>query len=360
LSEDREDILDNYQEIRKIDAQGMLEIVEDFSNQCIQAVEIAKGTDFSRVSGPFSCLLVQGVGGSGVSGDLVKALVEETLEIPFLVNKRYGTPGFVDESTLAFAVSYSGNTEETLIPLRDILFRGAELICLTSGGQLADFARQNGKVLIELPGGLQPRAAIGYLFLPLLLSLSELGIFKIEEADLEESFEVLSDMAEELAFRTPARDNQAKKLATLLWGKLPIVYGSEGISGAAALRWKCQFNENSKIPSFWNNFPELNHNETVGWELLKDITRRFALVLLEDERGRVRNVQRMGITKELVKKQFGLVTAVKARGESPLARLLSLIYLGDVTSVYLAILNEVDPTPVERIRVLKENLARLG
>lgn len=343
--------------IKKVDREGMLEAVENFPHQAKEAIEIANRTPLViKVTRP-KAIVVLGMGGSGISGDVTKILLEEELKVPVVVNKGYLLPSFVDEKTLCFAVSYSGNTEETLASFEQAEKRGAKIVLVSSGGELAEKAAQLNLPLVKIPVGLQPRAALGYLSLPIIVVLHRLGLIESKEKDFEEMLTLLGRKAKEWGSKRPLEKNQAQLLAMRIHSKLPIVYGSDGITALAALRWKCQFNENSKVCSFFHVFPELNHNETVGWQLLEELTHKFCLILLRDAGEHQQIKKRIKITRDLIAKQFGDVLEVYSEGKSPLTRLFSLIYLGDFLSVYLAILNGVDPTPVEKVNILKKKLA---
>lgn len=352
------DKLDSPSFIREIDSQNMLSALEGFPEQCREAVEIARKAaipaGFAR---GVSNLFVAGMGGSGIGGDLFRVVIEDEVALPLQVVKGYRLPGYVGPDSLLIAVSYSGNTEETLNCFREALSRQAKIICLTSGGKLAAEGERNNLPVVKIPGGLQPRAALGYLFLPLLVILSRLGLASFDDRQLAEAVALLNQAKARFSQRSSFPENQAKQIAARLYGKAPVIYGSEGLAGVAALRWKCQFNENSKIPAFCHSFPELNHNELVGWEKLANLTKSFSLILLRDKDESARMRTRIEVTKELIKGAFDEAVEVWAEGRSPLAKTLSLIYLGDYISFYLAILNGVDPSPVEKIAFLKEKLA---
>lgn len=342
--------------IEKIDKEGMLKAVEDFPKQFEEAISLAEETPLNIDLPPLNSILILGMGGSGISGDIIKNLLEDELNLPIFVNKGYFLPRFVNEGTLVFAVSYSGETEETLSGFGQVLGRGAPIISVSTGGTLAKKTLEAGLPWVKIPEGLQPRAALGYLVIPILVLLERLGLIKDKTKEREEALKILQIQKEKFHRQKALEENRAQLWAMKLGSKLPIVYGSEGITGVAAFRWKCQFNETSKTPSFWHIFPELNHNETVGWELLKDITQNFSLILLRDKDEPERVKKRIKITWELIEKQFGEVLEVFAEGRSKLAKVFSLIYFGDFVSTYLAILNGVDPTPVEKVQILKKKL----
>lgn len=351
--------LDNESVIAEIDSSNMLTFLEEFPIQCEQAIEIGRLSsshliaDHNRIKN----IVILGMGGSGISGDIAKAVFDSHIKVPILVNKSYELPAFVDGYTLVLAVSYSGNTEEVLAMTEEASSRGSQIVAVSSGGKLLEFAEAKDLPYIHLPGGLQPRLAVGYLTLPILIYLSSLGLVYSIEKDLEELAEIMGEKAGQWGMDVPLKKNQAKSLALKLRDKIPLIYGDSGISGLAALRWKCQFNENSKIPAFYNKLPELNHNEIVGWEELVNVSREFYLISLRDCREDSRISRRFEVTKELIFDRFAGETEIISEGKSRLARLFSLIYLGDFTSVYAAFLNDVDPTPVNRIELLKNRLS---
>ncbi len=318
-----------------------------------------KELGLSGAAGGISSVVTLGMGGSGIGGDVVKAIVEDDLAVPFIVCKGYKLPAFVDPGTLVIAISYSGETEETLTAFEAAEAAGASILVITSGGRIAARASEADYPVVAVPAGLQPRAALGYLALSALVALRRIGLVANESGDIDETLALLVKLSSDFGPAMPTSDNPAKRLAGTLLSKLPVIYGTEGISAIAALRWKCQINENAKTPSFWHAFPELNHNEIVGWQELASVTKEFGLVVLRDsgEYGRVS--ARIGITVPLISEAFANVAEVTSEGITPLARLMSLIYLGDFASVYLAILNGVDPTPVERIQELKSKLSEI-
>lgn len=349
--------LDDLKAIEKIDEDGMLKAIEDFPLQCQEAVDLARGLSFD-IPSDMRSVVVLGMGGSGIGGDIAKVLLEDELRIPFLVNKGYLLPRFVDDRTLCFAVSYSGNTEETLSGFDQAVERGCPVISITTGGLLGNKAEERSLPIVKIPKGLQPRAALGYLSLPILVVLERMALIGDKGQDIQETLAILDERTKNFSPHKPLSQNEAKMLATRLCGKVPVIYGSDGPTAVAALRWKCQFNENSKVPAFWNVFPELNHNETVGWELLRDITtEHFLLLLLRDAEESERVKKRVEITRSLIEGRFGGASEVWSGGKSRLARTFSLIYLGDFVSFYLAALNGVNPSPVERISVLKRRLS---
>ena len=349
--------LDDIEGLAAIDTAGMLGALERFPQQVREAIEIGRAPAELPDAAGLRAVVVLGMGGSGISGDVVGSLVAESLVVPISTVKGYRLPGFVDENTLVFAVSYSGNTEETLGCVEEALGRGAPVVAVASGGRLSEIAGERDLPLFQVPGGFQPRAALGYLFVPVLSALERIGLVHGLLDEVGAACEMLDERVQEYGVVTPIDDNPAKRHARDLVGFLPVVYGSEGPLAVVALRWKAQFNENSKVPAFYNWFPELNHNETVGWNHLEDIGSRCHLIVLREQDEHPRVARRIEITLDLIKDNVGHITHVFARGSSRVERLLDLVCFGDHTSVFLALALGQDPTPVARIEEFKRRLA---
>lgn len=307
---------------------------------------------------PFQNMVISGLGGSAIGGDIVRTLAASRAELPIVVNRNYDLPAFVNQNTLFAAVSYSGNTEETLSAYQQAREKGASIICLTSGGKLAQWAANDGYSVIKVPGDLVPRAATGYLFAPLALFLEEIGILNNLRPQIEETIAVLRQQRQQLDPQVSQPNNPARQLAEHLRGAIPIIWGSTGLTEAVALRWKAQINENAKSPAYYNLFPELNHNEIVGFEVPKELLSHLAVVILRDQGDSPQIQKRMAITRQIIEKQVQEVLEVSSQGQSFLARFYSLVYLGDYTSVYLAHEYGINPTPVQVIDYLKSELAR--
>ncbi|MDK2931469.1 MAG: glucose/mannose-6-phosphate isomerase [Bacillota bacterium] len=354
---ERKAVLDSAEDMARLDPGGMLKIVSDLPQQIRDALGIAGRADFPASLAGARCIVSAGLGGSAIGGDVVRELVADELKVPMVVVRDYDLPAFVDRDTLVFVSSYSGNTEETLSAYGIARERGARMVCITSGGRLAELATRDGVPLVTIPQGFPPRTALGYLFVPMLVALARLGYVRDAAEGFEEAELILRDLAVVLGPESPTSVNQAKRLALAMHGKIPLIYGSSGITGAAALRWKTQINENSKTHAFWNAFPELNHNETVGWGAGEDISKALRVVLLKDKGDHPRVQRRMEITATLMGGAAG-IDEVYSLGRSKVARLLSLVYVGDFASLYLAFLYGVDPKPVKVIDYLKNELAR--
>lgn len=318
-----------------IDSQNMIEVLEKFAFQCRDALELPRGIS---VPGKFDNIVVTGMGGSAVGGDLLKSYMHDK-EIPVFVNRDYNVPKFVNEKSLVFAVSYSGNTEETISAVHDAIDKKAKTVAITSGGKLYDICED----VIKIPTGYQPRAALGFLFLPMLGILHNSGVADVKNTELNEMINILK--------RKEEFKDKGEELAKKIKGKIPIIYASD-LLAPAAYRFKTQINENTKLPVFYNVFPEMNHNEINAY---KGMDRKFVAVLLKDVHDNDRIKKRMKICHEIMEETVDVEEA-HVQGDSVLARLFSSIYLGDFCSYYLAIINRVDPSPVEVIERLKERL----
>lgn len=341
-----------------LDSEDVLGAVERFAEQCREAWEIGRAATNLPDGEGIDSVVVLGMGGSGVSGDVVQTVVEPRLPMPLRTIKGYGPiPEWVGRNTLVFAVSYSGSTEETLVALDDVLAKGARVVTVSSGGPLAAVATAKGLAHVGIPTGLQPRASLGYLSLPLLAVLTQMGLVPDLEADIDEAVKVLSEMAPRCHRDRPCSENPAKDLAKRIIGRIPVIYGGSGVGATAAYRFKCDLNEYGKTPAFSNEIPELDHNEIVGWNQLDDLSsERFVCVLLRDPGEHERVKLRFDITRRLIEERLAGFIEVNAEGESVLARLLSLIFVTQLASIYVGLAYGVDPGPVDVIMKLKAEL----
>lgn len=319
-----------------IDKSDYLKVLEDFPQQCRKALALPKGR---IISSDISNIVVCGMGGSAIGGDLLKSYLSRTM--PVIVNRDYEIPEFVNENSLVIVVSYSGNTEETLNCYKKAKEKGCKIIAISSDGKLAEKC----KTVIKIPSGLQPRAAIGYLFFPIIGVLHNSGIIEVKNEELNEMLDTLKD--------TNYYKEAGEALAKKIKNKVPIIYSS-ALLEPVAYRFKTQINENSKQPAFHHVFPEMNHNELVGY---KHMDRKdFIAIFIRDNEDHPRIKKRMDICKKILEKRVD-VEEIETKGKYLLSRMFSAIYLGDLTSYYLALLNREDPTPVTVIEYLKSELA---
>lgn len=350
-------VLNNVEVITANDPGEMLTALWNLPEQCEEALAIGRKVKLPAGYNSVSNIVVTGLGGSAIGGDFLRLFVSDKIKVPVVVNRDYILPGFIDSSTLLFAVSYSGNTEETLSAYSQAHEKGARIIVLTNGGKLRDLAQRDGYPVITVPTGISPRAATGYLLIPTLAVLESLGLLGDLSVEIAEMTAILRNIREKIKPEVPTEQNLAKQVANRLFGKIPVIWAACGNTEAVATRWKGQINENGKAPAYWNMFPELNHNEIVGFEQPVELLRQLEIIILRDKHDHQRVQKRMEITKEIVINTVSGVTEIWSTGEGRLARLFSLTYIGDFMSVYLATLYGTDPTPVKNIDFLKNRLA---
>jgi glucose/mannose-6-phosphate isomerase len=300
-------------------------------------------------------VVVLGMGGSGIAGDVCTAIAGPFMPVPVIVQKGYAPPQFVSESTLVFAVSCSGNTEETIEAASMAAMAGARMVVVCAGGELASLAGEWGAPHIPVPTSIpQPRAAIGALAMPPLVVLEAVGLFP-------GASEWIAGAVTQLKRRRDAlvKDgNEAEDLARRIGRQLPLVYGGAALGAVAAMRWKTQFNENAKVAAFWNTIPELTHNEVCGWGQNGDVTRQvFRLVNLRHDYEHPQIARRFDLVNEAVDEVVADIEEVRAKGEGALAQLLDLILVGDFTSIHSALQAGVDPGPVDILAQMKARLA---
>lgn len=350
--------LDDLAALRRLDSLDILTPVERLGAQARAGWDIGRATPGLPSGEGIEAVAVLGMGGSAVAGDIAQAVVEPGLTRFFRVLKGYGPlPGWVGPRTLVVALSYSGDTEETLDAVGDAVERGASIVSLSSGGRLAEAAGERGWPHVLVPGGLQPRASLGYLALPLLAVLERLGLIGPLGDDVAEAEGVLSGIARACDRRVPLADNPAKRLALAAAGKIPLVYGGQGLAAVAARRFKCDLNEYAKMPAFANELPEMGHNEIEGFRELSDVLRSRALIVeLRDTEEDERLARRFEATRRILDGRVAGFTQVRATGSSPLARLLSLVQTTQLAAVYAGLAAGADPGPVHVIRRLKEEL----
>jgi glucose/mannose-6-phosphate isomerase len=299
-------------------------------------------------------VVVLGMGGSGIAGDVVREVAGPFMPVPLVVHKGYGIPNFIGDNTLVFAISFSGNTEETLEAVVEAAASGAHIVTVSNGGELQVMAQDWGAPHVPIADGIpMPRAGIGAVTIPPLVVLERVGLFPGAMAWIDAAVEQLQRRRDELV----ADANPAKDLARRIGRQLPIVYGGGGLGGVAALRWKNQFNENAKVPSFWNQIPELCHNELCGWGQHGDVTRQvFRLVDLRHDFEHPQVMRRFELVDEMVDEVVAEIEHVQAEGEGALAQLFDLVLYGDFVSLHLAYQSGVDPGPVAVLEWMKERL----
>jgi glucose/mannose-6-phosphate isomerase len=351
----REDLARHY----RIDVSRMLDLVLHLPDQFEDAWRMAKSFKAPDVgsNGP---IVICGMGGSAIGGMFLRDLIHHDARIPLHFESTYALPEFVGPSTPVVCVSYSGNTEEVLSCFQNALLKRSPTIVLTSGGRLAEGAEAAGVPLVRVPGGMPPRAALGFLLAPLLGLVSQWGAYPVTDDEVESAVRRGRKLVQKYSLDGEAVESRAFQLAKRLYGKTPLVYSGDGLLRAAGYRWKCQFNENSKSMAFANTFPELGHNEIMGWECPERLRADFFLIVLRDCEDHPRVQRGMEAVYKMLEPLASGAVLIDSEGEKGrsgrLARLLSVILLGDFTSVYLAVEYGKDPTPIDKIERIKDEL----
>jgi glucose/mannose-6-phosphate isomerase len=349
--------LDNASVYRQFDKSGMLDHLHRFPEQCQKAWDKVLKFDLPREYTKISNVVIVGMGGSAIGGDIARRLALAESKVPVWVHRDYGLPAFVDESTLVIASSYSGNTEETLSAFTKSLETRSKKLVITSDGKLKQLAESKGIPAFVIDYQAPPRAAFPQNFIPLVGIFQKLGLLGDKSADLQEAVDILKKLSRDFMENKPLASNPAKQLAAKLWGHVAVIYGAEMLSEVAQ-RWKGEFNENSKVWAFFESFPELNHNAVMGYEFPLEAKEKIFVLMLRSSSLRPRSLLRYEATAKLLAQAGIAYEFAEARGKSALAQAMSLILLGDYASFYLAILNEVDPTSTNAINFVKQYLAQ--
>lgn len=345
--------------IKQSDKSRMLDLLLDFPLQLSISCEIAQRIDIRFEKRDFKKIVFAGMGGSAIGADLVRSYLYFESKLPINVYREYELPTYVDNSTLVFLSSYSGNTEETLSAYSQARQTGAPLIAISSDGKLKENAERDGVTFISIPKNLPPRCALGYLSIIPLCILTRLGLAEDKRPSINQTVKILEDLKNRnLNPQIGLKDNLAKFIASKLFNKFAVIYASSIYFDTVATRLRGQLNENSKCLASSHVFPEMNHNEIVGWQNPKKLFKDFVVLMLRDKDTHPRVNKRMDITKDILKKEGVCVIEIWPRGEQLLSRIFSLIYIGDFISYYLAIGYGIDPTPVERVTYLKNKLAQ--
>jgi glucose/mannose-6-phosphate isomerase len=326
---------------------------------CQQAWQMAMDFDLPQNYTNIDKVVILGMGGSAIGGDLVSSLALSEAKLPILIHRDYNLPAFIDAKTLVIASSYSGMTEETLSSFEQALDTKSKKLAITTGGKLKTMAEKRNVPVFSFAYKAPPRAALPFSFMPILCFLQRLGFISDKSSDVAETVPVLQQLSRETNEGVPLPQNPAKQLASKLHGHLAVIYGADIVSEVAH-RWKTQLNENSKAWAFYEVFPELNHNSVVGYQFPTELASKIVVVLLGSALLPKPIQLRYQVTCQLLEQAKVDYQIVDGKGTSPLSQIMSLVLFGDYTSYYLAILNKIDPTPVKAIDFLKEQLAKGG
>ncbi|RLF54209.1 MAG: bifunctional phosphoglucose/phosphomannose isomerase [Thermoplasmata archaeon] len=349
-------MVDPFKDIESFDRAGMLNLISRFPEDIERALELTENIEIEETE--IDNIIISGMGGSAISGDIIQAWLRERSIYPIYVNRDYDLPGWAGRKTLAIFLSYSGNTEETISSFNFAIKRGCRCISISSGGRLEEESRKRGIPHIKIPSGYQPRAAIAYLLFPCIRIFEELRIVEAG-SEIRECVEVSREVREENGMNVELEKNPAKRIAKEIKDTLPNIYGWRHLVPVAR-RWRTQINENSKMIARFDEVPECNHNDVVGWTQRNEISSLSSCILLRDRRYETRRIrERFDYMKEIFEGAGARIVEVDSRGRSILARIVSTLYIGDFVSCYLALLRHIDPTPVEVIARLKERLSRI-
>jgi glucose/mannose-6-phosphate isomerase len=338
--------------VKEYDPQNQFDVLINSYTQIEHAWE--NKIDLSSIEGKkFNKIIVSGLGGSAIGGDLIREFLSAELSLPYFVNRNYNLPLFADKETLVIISSYSGNTEETISVLNQAVERGCVIVCLSTGGRIAEIALENNIPLVNLKKGFQPRYALGTGFFSLLRILQILGCCGNQDDTINKIINVWKEKGKEYS----EENNKAYLYAEELTGFIPVIYSAADITSAAGYRFKCQFNENSKVHAFHNVIPELNHNEIIGWETFKEKQFYAKLIILNDPVYSPQVKKRFTITSELAAAGGIEILELQSEKEDLKTRLMDLIYLCDWITYYTAVIKGADPTEIKNINILKEKLA---
>lgn len=340
-------VLDDLKMIHQRDAQDALGIAEKQGNQLTRSFEVPE------IPGEYENIVFSGMGGSSLS-----ALLSQTwpgYDLPFIVSRNYDIPKFVDSRTLFISCSYSGNTEETLSALDQAEAKGATIVVLAGGGKLADKAKAKNYPLVKLPKFAQPRFAALSILKALCEVLVQAGIIKDSQLkELESASDFVSSSVADWRVDVPTKSNSAKKLALELMGGNMVIYASE-LFGPVAYKWKISFNENAKNVAWWNEYPEFNHNEFLGWTS-HPTDKPYKVVDIRSSLDHPRIQKRFDVTDRMLSGKRPAAHRVDLQGDTVLRQMLWGVAFGDFVALYVGLLNGLNPTPVDLIERFKAEL----
>ena len=341
-----------FEMIKQYDLSGQFEVLKNSYQQAEYSWN--QQVDLSSIkTEKIKNIIVTGLGGSAIGGELISNFLKDDLKVPYSVNRNYELPSYTGESTLVIASSYSGNTEETISALKEAVVRKSQVVCLTTGGEVEKICKKEGIPFLRLQTGFQPRYALCGNFFALLKIIENLKLVPSQEKTVLSIIELLKSRGEEFS----KENNKALEIAEALNGFIPVIYAVSDFTSAAGTRFKGQINENSKLHAFCNMFPEMNHNEIIGWETVNEKQIKCKAVFIYDDSYNDRVKKRFEIVSELIKQSGTEIITLKSDREDFKHRLMDLIFLGDFISYYLAVIRGYDPSAIKNINYLKERLA---
>ncbi len=325
----------------EFDKENMKGVLEQFPEQVPKGVDLAGNIAVKKED--IDCIVIAGMGGSALAGEILKTYLD--IEIPIVIVRDYTLPKFVNERSIVFSCSYSGNTEETIASLREATKRKCKIISMSVGGKLEGYSKEFKLKHIKLPKGMQPRNSYGYMFFIMLKILENSKIVPDQAEEIASTYQILNKSG---------YVEKAQHIVNEIDGKIPIIYSSDKMK-AVAYKWKIGFNETGKVKAFYNIFPELNHNELVGYTHVKD---PFHVIILKNEKDHPKVKKRMDITKGLISSKKVEVTEMEFKGKSALARIFSAIYMGDWACFLLSLKQGIDPSPVDMVEDFKAKMKK--
>ena len=341
---------------KKFDKENMFESIWSFSENIKDALKIGDSIELKNKYDNIQNIVIAGMGGSAIGGDVVSVLERLNINIPYAVCRDYSIPKWVNKNSLVICSSYSGNTEETLSAFYQSLDRGANICGITTGGTLLEKLKEYKKDYITIPSGLQPRAALAYSFIPIIKLLEKSSIFKSDiNLWIRSAIKTLEKNRD--IYSLESDDNPVYRLAYRIYKKIPIIYSDNSTMRINAIRLKGQINENSKMLAYCNEIPELNHNEIVGWQNNSEIFKDLCVIWLEDSHDNKRNKIRKQITESILNDIEIEQYSIQMDGDTFQERFLNMIHYGDWLSFWCAIFHKTDPSPVDKIVKLKNILS---
>jgi len=341
--------------MQAVDKRNMLRLINELPEQCETALGIARSFSIEPPAKRPNVVFITGIGDSGAAADMAAAALADEAEIAIESDHGGKLPRYVGEDSLVIVVDYTGKSGSELRNLKEAKSRGADVICVTSGGRLLEAATSEGIRTIKIPPGQPHRSAIGYLFVPLVVTVEKLGFATGSSEKLSHAIKLMKNVREQLRFENPTARNTAKQTAQALFGKLAVIYGAPGYRSVVAARWKSQINANSKGLAFTGAFPDVAGSDISGWELVKNRSGEFGIVLLKDATDKSEVADLMAASEDVLS-NFGVIE-VDMRGGTTMEKLLYGIYLGDFVSYYLALLYEVNPSVTENVTLVESKLA---
>ena len=353
-------VLDNAEAVCTIDQSNILGLAVRFPEHIKDAISCGKTVDISKEYGTqVQNIVFSGMGGSAIGADLIRCLLSNDIHIPIMVNRDYRLPHFVNHHTLLIVSSYSGNTEETISSLTDGIKRGAKIIAITTGGAIGKLAKENAIPVVTIPEGIPPRHALAYLVFPILVVFEKFFSTVHVSHLFDEVIHVLSDLRDQdIGPSQMFNTNKAKQTAERIYKRFPIMYTHDEYFAPVALRWRGQLEENAKMLCSHHVFPEMNHNEIMGWQKGNTLLDTCIVLMLKDAKSNPRVNQRIEITTRVIRDKGFDVIEVSAHGTNVLSRIMSLLYMADFVSLYCAVLHHINPIAIDTIDYIKNELRK--